>query len=58
MMKVFYCKDCKRISYLSQESRAACRACDSKLLLIDIPFNTFTLLDKSKREEVIEENLR
>ena len=53
MLKVYYCSNCNRISYIAQDSRATCKSCDAKMSLIKVPYSIFALLDESKRKEVI-----
>lgn len=51
MIKVYYCEKCKNIFYLSKSGN--CKKCNDKLIDTKYNYNTYVLLDKHKREEVI-----
>lgn len=58
MLEVYYCTDCKRVYYLSNRNNGICKGCSAKLIHLDISYEKFTVLDKYKREEVIEDSLK
>lgn len=53
MLKVYYCKNCKRIFYLSRHYDTECRRCSNELLRLDIFYSDFILLDIGERSKVI-----
>lgn len=57
MLKVYYCTKCSQIFYLQCEKDTSCRCCSTPMLRLNIPYNIFSLLDKDKREEIIQEIL-
>lgn len=56
MVKVYYCKKCDKIFYLSYFQQN-CNKCNEDLVKINISYNRFTNLDKDERKEVIQKNL-
>ena len=56
MVKVYYCKECDKIFFLSY-FQEFCNKCNGDLTKINMSYNRFTNLDKNERIEVIRKNL-
>ncbi len=55
MIRVCYCKECKRIFYLSHPRDFKCKGCDGELELLNVTYEEFTQFNLNERDEYIKE---